>query len=113
MHTHLSQKGLSHLADAVDHARVTLAGGELQISTAKSYKLYLEDKQFAEIVREVFGRPVRIRITVEESAEPVPDAPLPGSNQDDAAHRALANPEVRRFREVFGGEVRTVRNLKE
>jgi DNA polymerase III subunit gamma/tau len=113
LHTHLSEKGLSHLADAVDHARVTLAGGELEIATAKSYKLYLEDKQFAEIVREVFGRPVRIQITVEESAEPVSDAPLPASNQDDAAHRALANPEVRRFREVFGGEVRTVRNLKE
>ncbi len=27
--------------------------------------------------------------------------------------RALAHPEVQRFRELFGGEVRTVRNLKE
>jgi hypothetical protein len=27
--------------------------------------------------------------------------------------RALANPEVQRFREIFGGEVRKVRNLKE
>ena len=33
--------------------------------------------------------------------------------EDDAAGRALANPEVQRFREVFGGEVRKVRNLKE
>ena len=30
-----------------------------------------------------------------------------------ATSRALANPEVQRFREVFGGEVRKVRNLKE
>jgi len=27
--------------------------------------------------------------------------------------RALANPEVQRFREIFGGEVRKVRNLKD
>jgi hypothetical protein len=33
--------------------------------------------------------------------------------EDDATGRALANPEVQRFREVFGGEVRKVRNLKE
>ncbi len=26
--------------------------------------------------------------------------------------RALENPEVQRFRDLFGGEVRTVRNLK-
>jgi hypothetical protein len=31
---------------------------------------------------------------------------------EDAAQRALANPEVQRFREVFGGEVRAVRDLK-
>jgi hypothetical protein len=33
--------------------------------------------------------------------------------EDDATRRALTNPEVQRFREVFGGEIRTVRNLKE
>jgi hypothetical protein len=33
--------------------------------------------------------------------------------EDQAAREALANPEIQRFREVFGGEVRNVRNLKE
>ena len=33
--------------------------------------------------------------------------------EDDTKRRALENPEVQRFREVFGGEVRNVRNLKE
>jgi len=32
---------------------------------------------------------------------------------DEVTERALAHPEVQRFRELFGGEVRTVRNLKE
>ena len=40
-------------------------------------------------------------------------APLKTETGDDVTGRALANPEVQRFREVFGGEVRKVRNLKE
>ena len=38
-------------------------------------------------------------------------APAPAAG--DAAARALENPEVQRFREVFGGEIRAIRNLKE
>jgi len=34
-------------------------------------------------------------------------------SEDEVTRDALANPEVQRFRELFGGEVRTVRNLKE
>jgi DNA polymerase-3 subunit gamma/tau len=113
LHAHLSQKGLTHLADAVENSRVTIAGLELQVVTAKSYKLYFDDKQFAEAVREVFGRPLRIQVTIGAGGEPVAAMPSAASQTDDATSRALANPEVRRFREVFGGEVRRVRNLKE
>jgi hypothetical protein len=45
------------------------------------------------------------------SAEP--PAAKPAGQEDEATGRALSNPEVQRFREVFGGEVRKVRNLKE
>jgi len=48
---------------------------------------------------------------VGQQAAPV-SAP-PAANDDEVTSRALANPEVQRFREVFGGEVRKVRNLKE
>jgi hypothetical protein len=37
----------------------------------------------------------------------------PSASEDQATSRALAHPEVRRFQEVFGGEIRKVRNLKE
>jgi hypothetical protein len=39
----------------------------------------------------------------------------PPAARDDAelTGRALAHPEVQRFRETFGGHVRAVRNLKE
>jgi len=39
--------------------------------------------------------------------------PKPAAKEDEVTERALAHPEVQRFRELFGGEVRTVRNLKE
>ncbi len=110
---HLTQSGLNHLADAVEHSGLMISGSELQIVTAKSYKLYLEDKHFEAAVREAFGRALRIRITVGEAGEmPAPSKPAKGK-EDDLTTRALGHEEVRRFREVFGGEVRKVRNLKE
>jgi hypothetical protein len=33
--------------------------------------------------------------------------------ENQLSERALAHPEIQRFRETFGGEVRAVRNLKE
>jgi hypothetical protein len=35
------------------------------------------------------------------------------NEEDEATARAMADPEVQRFREVLGGEVRRVRNLKD
>ena len=56
-----------------------------------------------------------IKVIVGEAAPSAPIAPAASSPPagTDAASRALENPEVQRFREIFGGEVRTVRNLKE
>jgi hypothetical protein len=74
--------------------------------------LYFSDKTFAEAVREVFGRPLRIQTSVGDAGEQAPSTTTP-HNEDDATRRALSNAEVQRFREVFGGEIRKVRNLKE
>jgi hypothetical protein len=47
-------------------------------------------------------------------SSPLSAAPAKSSNDDaEATSRALSNPEVQRFRDVFGGEIRKVRNLKE
>ena len=72
-------------------------------------------------VGEVFGRTLRIKMTVGDSAAPAPTLPGPRpvqnapkiDEEDEATTRALADPEVQRFRQVLGGEVRRVRNLKE
>ncbi len=46
------------------------------------------------------------------AAAPAKSEPKPVGD-DQVTERALGHPEVQRFRELFGGEVRNVRNLKE
>jgi DNA polymerase III subunit gamma/tau len=117
LHAWLHEKGNVHLADAVENASLTITGGDLNVVTPKSYALYFKDRGFEEAVREVFGRPLRIKLSTGETAVgPAPismPTPPKADAEDEVTGRALANPEVQRFREVFGGEVRKVRNLKE
>ena len=119
LHSYLHEKGLTHLADAVENARITVTGSDLQVVSAKSYALYFRDRGFEEAVRECFGRPLRVRFEIGDTAPASTPAPAPASappavTEDQAASRALSHPEVQRFREVFpAGEIRKVRNLKE
>ncbi len=112
----LHERNHAHLADAVEHATVTPAGGQLNVIAPKSFGLYFKDPAFDEAVREVFGRSLAVKFTPGEAAA-APDKPMtaaPSVQQEDEANsRALSNPEVQHFRDVFGGEVRKVRNLKE
>jgi DNA polymerase-3 subunit gamma/tau len=114
LHSYLHEKGLTHLADAVENARITVSGADLNVITPKSYVLYFNDRAMADAASEVFGRPLRLKIAIDDAGEPVsPLTPAAGNTEEEVAGRALGNPEVRRFREVFGGEIRKVRNLKE
>ena len=117
LHAWLHEKGNAHLADAVENASLTIVGGDLNVVAPKSYALYFKDRGFEDAVREVFGRPLRLKLTIPEAgAGPSPvslAAPPRNEAGDDVTGRALSHPEVQRFREVFGGEVRKVRNLKE
>jgi hypothetical protein len=117
LHAWLTEKGMTHLADAVENATIAVSGGELAVPAPKSYGLYFKDKVFEQATREVFGRTLRIKMTVGDSGAPQPTLPGPravqNNEEDEATARAMADPEVQRFREVLGGEVRRVRNLKE
>ena len=119
LHAALMELGMPFTADAIENARVVENGGELQVFTTKAYSLALKPDDLNKAVRHLGERPLRVRVVVgapggETSPEPVaPLAVAPTAAEDEATTRALANPEVRRFREVFGGEIRKVRNLKE
>ena len=114
LHAHLTAAGLTHLADAVENAAVSVSGSDLNVAAAKSYALYFNDRGFNEAVRQVFGRPLNVKFSAGEPGGAAAPIPAPSSGAaDDATRRALTNPEVQRFREVFGGEIRTIRNLKE
>jgi DNA polymerase-3 subunit gamma/tau len=126
LHSYLHEKGLTHLADAVENARIAISGADLNVVAPKSYALYFNDRAMTDAAREVFGRPLRLKFATDEAGEPAspggapgpggapPGAPPAAGNiEEETAARALANPEVQRFREVFGGEIRRVRNLKE
>jgi DNA polymerase-3 subunit gamma/tau len=112
----LHERSQAHLADAVEHATINAAGSILNVTAPKSFSLYFKDPAFDDVVREVFGRALQVKFTAGEAAA-APEKPMaaaPSSQQEDeASGRALNNPEVQHFRDVFGGEVRKVRNLKE
>jgi DNA polymerase-3 subunit gamma/tau len=119
LHSALMELGLPFTADAIENARVAETGGEIQIVTTKAYSLALRLEDLNKAVKHISSRPMRIKVLIgeagSETATPIaaPAAKAPSAAEDEAATRALANPEVQRFREVFGGEIRKVRNLKE
>ena len=115
LHAWLHEKGNAHLADAVENSNIAVSGGDLNITAPKSYALYFKDRAFDDAIREVFGRPLRLKFIAGEagSAPPTSLAAPASEAEDEVTGRALSNPEVQRFREVFGGEVRKVRNLKD
>jgi hypothetical protein len=91
-----------------------VAGSELRVTAPKSYTLYFSDAAFNSAVVQVFGRALNVKITTGDGEDRPAPLPAPAeAGEDSVTNRALANPEVQRFREVFGGEVRRVRNLKE
>jgi len=115
LHATLMQLGMPFTADAIEHSEVTEANGELRFTTPKEFSVAMNAADINQAVTRIAGKPLKIKVTIGDAAGPSPEKPVPPltAPEDDVAHRALENPEVQSFREMFGGEVRTVRNLKE
>jgi DNA polymerase-3 subunit gamma/tau len=117
LHASLMELGMEFTADAIEHSEVTEANGELRFTTPREFSIAMKEADINQAVRQIIGKPLKIKVTIGEVAatpdrEKVAAAPA-AQQEDDVSRRALANPEVQNFRELFGGEVRTVRNLKE
>jgi hypothetical protein len=87
----------------------------LRFNTPREFSIAMKEADLNQAVRQIAGKPLKIKVTIGDAAAQNQDkiAAAPGAREDDASRRALANPEVQNFRDLFGGEVRTVRNLKE
>jgi hypothetical protein len=87
-------------------------------TTAKTFMLGLRDPAVAKTAAILLGGPVKIRVEVDASMTAI-SAPSASGNEesrtgDEISQRALADPGVKRFQELFpGAHVRTVRNLNE
>jgi len=117
LHAALMELNLPFTADAVENSKVVESSGELQFVTSAAYKLALRPDDLNKALKQISSKTYRIKVTVGDAgpqSAPLATAPKAAPPQDDeATGRALSNPEVQRFREVFGGEIRKVRNLKE
>ncbi len=114
LHTALMDLGLPFTADAIESSRVVEVNGELQITTSRANKLALREEDLRKAVSQTSSRPLRIKVTIGEVGEAAAPMIAPAAqNEDDATRRAMANPEVQRFQEVFDGKIYKVRNLKE
>jgi DNA polymerase-3 subunit gamma/tau len=113
LHAAMLKLGMKFTADAVEHSEVVQSGSELQFTTPEQFAIYMQESEIQKAIAHLGSKPMRIRIKTGAVAAP-PVASINRQEQaDDAQRRALENPEVQRFREVFGGEIRNVRNLKE
>lgn len=113
LHGAMIEKGLQFSADAVAQSEVALINGQLQITAGKQFQLDLGREEVSTALKHLGYPTLGFKVSfgeVKASAQAIPKAT---PREDEVTERALSHPEVKRFRELFGGEVRTVRNLKE
>ena len=117
--TALVELGFQFTADAIEHSEVAEAGTDLNILTPKEFApvLSMSEAQVRKAAEQAFGKPMRIKITAGQPAVQAPAAApkrKASANEEELMQRALSDPAVQTFREVFpNAEIRQVRDLKE
>ena len=114
LHGALTDLGMAFTADAVEHSQFTQSGNELQVLAPTETRLSMNEADLQKAIAHLGLPRQNIRITFGEASGAGPALEKKKTTEEDeVTTRALSNPEVQRFRELFGGEVRAVRNLKE
>ena len=108
-------------ADAVAHSEVVQAPDGITFRAPKEFALSLKSAEIQKAVAALLGRPAKITVETADVATPSSVSGLgtasakgvPTPEENEAMERALANPDVQRFQELFpGSQVRRVDDLK-
>jgi DNA polymerase-3 subunit gamma/tau len=114
LHVALTELGMAFTADAVEHSQFTESDGELKVLTPNEFSLAMTKDDLQKAIAHLGLPPQRLNITFGEPQNASPAFEKKKTSAEDAVTaRALSNPEVKHYLELFGGDVRTVRNLKE
>ncbi len=128
----LEQKNARLALDGVRNAEIVEGPGVVEFITSRTQAMGLRGADFERYVAAAAERSVKVKLTLRDAApgdeakaetgagqsgtpaKAEPDGESPAEEMNAAAQRALANPEVRRFQELFpDSKVRGVRDLKE
>ncbi len=123
----LRGQGDDALADALDHGRIEVQAGQVEVRSLPDYRAVVEMDlaTLQQAVRDVLAP--NARVTLGSDLAPEDSVPPPGSaggsrpaaggiastaGSSEAAQRALADPEVQKIQKLFTGQIREVRNLR-
>jgi DNA polymerase III subunit gamma/tau len=103
---------MPYSADAVQHSQVTEGPDGLKILAPSQLKLSLRNGELQKALEHLGAGQLKFHLSFTDAAAPPPQETA-AQIDEGLSQRALAHPEVQRFRETFGGQVRAVRDLKE
>jgi hypothetical protein len=111
----LLEQGKKFSADAVQNARLEETPAGVKFHAPREWVRPLQAKEIAAALLSIMGRAVKVEVVQDDTVAEAKAAVKVASRDEEAAReRALANPSVRRYRELFeDAVVRTVRDLSE
>ena len=109
----LNEQKKKFSADAVQHAQVEESSGVIKFLAPREFVRPLQSRDIAAALNAVLGRMVRVEVVQDDSIiEAKAVASRPAEEDEATRERALSNPEVQRYRELFkDAKVHSVRNL--
>jgi DNA polymerase-3 subunit gamma/tau len=116
IHAALVERQSAHTADIVERSEVALVGAELRFTVSSRLdQVGVEgDADLRAIAEQIAGRKLKIVAKVGAPASAAPLGAAAPQTDAELMERALSNPEVKRFQELFpDAQIRAVRNLKE
>ncbi|MGQ9634392.1 MAG: DNA polymerase III subunit gamma/tau [Bryobacteraceae bacterium] len=118
LHAALLELDMKFTADAVAHSQITETPNGLLFETPKDFRLSMREADLRKALEKLGSPQLRISIELRETepesgGQTSPSLPAASGGEAALMERVLADPEVQRFREVFGGELRGVRNLRD